>query len=102
MPATDTNEIELIRRIARWRHQILQCDQKFEITLSRLRRSFQGDPLLVVCIDAIDEKSGQLTLPGAVQSCIRELIDHAVTSFDERGVPTMSVVLAFRRENEST
>ncbi len=100
MPANDTNEIELIRRIARWRHQKLQCDQEFEITMSRLRRSFRGDPLLVVCIDAIDEKGGEPTLPGAVQSCIRELIDRAVTSFEEHGVPTISVVLACRRENE--
>ena len=98
--ATVADLEHLIGRVAQWRHQIAPSDRELDTTLDRLRRSFAADPLIVICVDAIDEKAGNPRLPEAVQDCIRNLIDRAVTSFEKNGVPRISVILACRRVSE--
>ncbi|NQT15996.1 MAG: hypothetical protein HQ582_24790 [Planctomycetes bacterium] len=101
VPALRTTAEFIMRAVARWRNRDHHEDgQAFERSISRLRCAFPKDPLLVVCIDAIDEKQGMSRLPAEVQSFIRELINDAVRSHAESGVPRLSVVLTCRRIDE--
>jgi hypothetical protein len=101
MPALNANAEATMDAVARWRNLAQQNDgQDFRRSISRLRRAFSNDPLLIVCIDAIDESEGKSRLPDNVQRFIYQLMDNAVNEHRLRGIPVTSVILACRRIEE--
>ncbi len=59
-----------------------------------------ANPLLVICIDAMDEKSGNARLPDEAQRFILELIQMPATSTSGFGMPVTSIILTCRRIDE--
>jgi len=67
LPALQANADAVMQSIAQWRNLIQHRDgQMLERSLSRLRVAFAHNPLLVTCIDAIDEKADR---PGYLRTC---------------------------------
>lgn len=99
--ATETSAESVMRLIANWRNFSRNMDgQDFSRSIRRLRRAFADSPLLVVCIDAIDERKGEARLPDRVQRFIEQLIGDAEESHKAKGIPEISVVLTCRNEKE--
>lgn len=91
----------VVGSIARWRNRPYHADvPDFAKAMARLERAYTGRPLLVVCIDAIDERDGRARLPEPVQAFIRELMSDATKTHKEGAVPRISVVLTCRDTEE--
>jgi len=72
---------------------------EFSNSFKRLSGAFENRPVLVVCIDGIDETERE-KLPPDVLGFVRELIRLAVESRMEIGSPVLSVVLTSRLLSE--
>ena len=89
-------------RVAAWRRfNSYSSGEKFSDSLRRLDGAFGDRPVLLVCVDAIDEKD-KVRLPRDVVEFITELVDYAVQSrySTETDVAVVSVVVSCRREDE--
>jgi len=101
--AVDAVPERLLKTVERWRGNESQtADANFQTFFSRLRRACPENPLIVICIDAIDEKSGSARLPNSVQDFLRDLMTEAVSRFERMGVPEICIVLGCRRLAETT
>jgi hypothetical protein len=103
LSALEANGEAVMSAIAGWRNLARHCDgQDYECSVGRLRRACPRDPLLIICIDAIDEKDGKAQLPDDVQSFIVRLMDRALRERQEQEYryPVTTVVLTCRNEKE--
>lgn len=101
LPALDVNAEAMMQSVARWRNLLQHNDgHNVERASMRLRVGFPHNPLLVICIEAIDEKDGQARLPTESQRFIRSMIGKAIQQRLEHGVTVTSVVLTCRRPEE--
>lgn len=101
VPACRASPEAVMREIARWRNLGYHSDgQEVKRSISRLRAAFPGNPLLVICMDAVDEKAGNARLPEDAQYFIRALICNAIEEHELLGIPSTSIVLTCRRQDE--
>jgi hypothetical protein len=99
--AFDVNHEAIKQTVAEWRNLAHHSDgQAWKRSISRLRGAFADNPLLVICIDAIDEKSGNARLPEDAQRFIREVIQDALEEHEAAGAPVTSIILTCRRFEE--
>ncbi len=101
LPALIVSSEAMMQSVARWRKLLQHNDShNLERALERLRHAFARNPLLVICVEAIDERDGQARLPNESQQFIRSMIDNAIRQHSEHGMPETSVVLTCRRKEE--
>jgi hypothetical protein len=101
LPAFRANSEALMQTIAGWRNLAQHRDgQSLKRSVGRLRGAFSGNPLLVICIDAVDEKAGNARLTEDAQWFIRDLVHYANEEFERSGLPVISIILTCRRAEE--
>lgn len=101
VPAMEAKAEYVMNAVARWRNfEQHQDGQNLNRSVGRLGRAFDKEPLLIVCIEAIDENAGAARLPGDVQTLINELIHQAAIHHQRLGIPRISVVISCRRIEE--
>lgn len=92
----------VIRRVARWRnYNSTDAGETYQGTFRRLEGVCKDRPVLLVCVDAIDEKDSQM-LPSECADFLVQLIKSASRSRSEDATdaPVISIVLSCRREDE--
>ena len=90
----------VIRRVAGWRNfNSTGAGESFDTSLRRLEGVYLDRPVLLVCIDAIDEKDSQMLPPDCADFLV-ELVKKAVRSRNEgtAGTPIVSVILSCRKK----
>ena len=98
--ADSTTPQRAISKIAKWRNCNQHSDgQNYSAAISRLKSSYNNSPVLVMCFDAIDEKTGE-TLTEETLEFIRDLIRMATESRASNGTSLVSVLLTCRRKHE--
>jgi hypothetical protein len=101
VPALEADPQATMGAVAHWRNLVEHTDgQDYPRSIDRLRRACADNPLLVICIDAIDEKAGAPRLPDRVQRFVREQMDCAMRDHQIYGIPVTVVVLTCRRVDE--
>jgi hypothetical protein len=101
LPALNVNAEAMMQSVARWRNLLQHNDgHNLDQALTRLRVAFAHNPLLVICVEAIDERDGRARLPPESQHFIRSMIEKAIQQHSEHGMPVTSVVLTCRRPEE--
>ncbi len=101
LPAFVAGSEAVMHAIAGWRNLANHSDgQALKRSVGRLRSAFPHNPLLVICIDAVDEKSGNARLPDEAQRFIRDLIQNALDEHNRFGMPVTSIILTCRRLEE--
>ncbi len=101
VPALQANPEAMMNAVARSRNLAQHADgQDYRRSIRRLRQAYSDNPLLVICIDALDEKDGKSRLPDQVQRFVQELMDEATESRQKQGLPVVAVVVACRRITE--
>lgn len=92
----------VVRRVAGWRNfSTPGPGETFEQSYRRLEGAYSDRPVLLVCIDAIDEKDSQM-LPSDCVDFVVKLVKDAVKSRieDSTGTPLLSLVLSCRNKGE--
>ena len=101
VPARLVNEQIVMGYVARWRNRTQHDDgQAFHQSIQRLERAFVGRPLLVFCINGVDETGENARLPNQTQGFLRTLLNRAVSSGAQIEVPLISLVLTCRQATE--